>query len=119
MERVNLRWSALVVLSAVAIEAVIFQDAPLPIRPVVVLWFILFCPGMAFIQLLGLNDLAHEVILAVGLSLAIALFVAICVLYVGLWSPNLILMLLVVLSQIGVLCQILLWNSRRMKTNVA
>lgn len=118
MERVNLRWSAIIVLSAAAVEAVIFQDAPAPIRPAVVLWFILFCPGIAFIQLLGLDDLAHEVILAVGLSLAIALFVAICVLYAGLWSPNLILMILVVLSQIGVLCQILLWNSRRMGRRV-
>lgn len=119
MARVNFRWSALIVLSTAAVDAVILCDAPAPVRPAVVLWFILFCPGMAFVQLLGLDDVFNEVILAVGLSVAIALFVAICVLYAGLWSPNLILMILVVLCQAGVLCQILLWNNRRIKANAA
>jgi uncharacterized membrane protein len=89
-----------------------------PVRAVIVLWFLLFCPGMAFVQLLQMDKVLDEIVLAVALSLALDLLVAMALLYAGLWYPNLILMIMVVLSQVGVLCRVLLWTHRRAETRV-
>jgi hypothetical protein len=95
----------IITLSLLAAVAVIVIDAPQPLRAVVVLWFLTLCPGMAFVRLLHVKDAWAEWTLAIALSLAIDALVAIFILYVGLWSPIWILVVIAILTLAGVLFQ--------------
>lgn len=111
MRPVTLKWSAVIVIS-VAAQALVYNDMDVSILPVVTLWFLLFCPGMAFVQLLQLENALHEVVLAVALSIALDIIVAATVLYTGFWSPRLIHSILIYLSLVGVVCHLCLWLAR-------
>lgn len=105
------KWPLAIVISALATAGFVFFDAGGPLRAPVTLGFLLICPGMAFIPLLRLKDAAHELILAVALSLALDLIVAAALLYTGLWFPPFIMAILIGLSLIGVQCQLLLTHN--------
>ena len=72
-------WAAVVAVAAVV--------APAAVRLPVVLVFLLLGPGMAFVPLLDLGDPVAELTVAVGISLAVDLAVALAMLYAGAWSP--------------------------------
>ena len=79
-------WPAIIALSGVATAALAFTESLSPLRAVVALWFLVICPGMAFVQLLRLRDVLVEIAIAVALSLAIDTIVASVMLYAGAWS---------------------------------
>jgi hypothetical protein len=95
----------LIIVLLLATIAAIVTDAPQPLRALVVLSFLFLCPGMAFVRLLRLKDTWAEWTLAIALSLAIDALVAIFILYVGLWSPIWIFVVIAVLTLAGVLFQ--------------
>ena len=70
-------WPAIIVVSAVAAGGLVYAGVAGPLRVAAVLWFLLICPGMAFVRLLRVADLATELMLAIGLSLALDAVVAI------------------------------------------
>jgi len=115
VEEMSLKWSATIAVSAATVEILAHNDVTNPLRPIVALWFLLICPGMAFVQLLDYRDTLYEFVLAVSLSLALDLIIASALLYSGLWSPELILSILIALSFIGVLCQLMQWLRVRAK----
>ena len=114
----SLKWPAIVAISAVSAEVLTYNDVTTPLRPVIIFWFLLVCPGMAFIQLLQLREFLYEIVLTIALSLALELIVATVVLYAGFWSPELILRILIGISLVGVVCQLFLWLSVRVKGTV-
>jgi hypothetical protein len=118
MTRLSLKWPIVVVVSAVLAEVLAANDVASPLRSAITLWFLVFCPGLAFIPLLQLREFLYELVLMVALSLALALLVATGVLYAGLWSPQLILRILIGLSLIGVACQLFLWLGVRARGTV-
>jgi hypothetical protein len=67
----------------------------------VIIGFILVCPGMAFVRLLGLNSPWIEWTLAVAVSLGIDVLVAAILHAAGVWSGDLGLIVIWVLSLIG------------------
>ena len=105
MTRSSWLWPLLITLSLIGAVAAIVADAPQPVRAILLLWFLVVCPGMAFVRLLRLQGALLEWTLAVALSLAIDLLVAVFVLYVGLWSPVWILVAIATLTLAGVLFQ--------------
>lgn len=115
---IALKWSTIITLSAVAVEFAVNGDLTTPLRPLITLWFLIICPGMAFVQLLQIRDPLYETVLAVALSLVMSLGVAATTLYAGFWSPELILLILVGLSLVGVLCQLIRWLSARVEANI-
>ena len=70
---------------------------------IVVLWFLLFCPGMMIVLYLELEEVVAEWTLAIALSLAIDGIVAAIALYAGLWRPLGILWVLMAICVVGVL----------------
>ena len=118
MNRLSLKWPLVVIVSAALAEVFTFNDVASPLRSVITLWFLLICPGMAFIQLLQLREFLYEVVLTVALSLALDLIVATVILYAGLWSPELILRILIALSLVGVTCHFFLWLGLRARGTV-
>jgi len=80
-------WAAVVAVAAVVAPALALAGAPAAVRLPVVLVFLLLGPGMAFVPLRDLGDPVAELTVAVGISLAVDLAVALAMLYAGAWSP--------------------------------
>jgi hypothetical protein len=109
MDTLNWRWPVIITISAAVTQVLAYSDVTTLLRPAIVLWFLLICPGMAFIRLLQFKDWLQEAVLAMALSLALDLIVAASLLYAGFWSPEAVLNVLIVLSLVGVLCQPFVW----------
>jgi uncharacterized membrane protein len=99
-------WPTIIVGSAIGISVIVLGDLALPIRPAMALWFLLVCPGMAFVQLLHVEDSISELTLAVALSLAIDSVLAIVMVCARLWSPKWGFAILVGITMVGVILQI-------------
>jgi hypothetical protein len=98
MSAIRARWTWILVASAVLAGALALAGMHSPLRVAVVLWFVLVCPGMAFVRLLDLEDAAAELALAVALSIALATAVGGVALYGGLWAPGASLAVLVAIT---------------------
>jgi uncharacterized membrane protein len=81
-----------------------------PFRSVLVFWFLLVCPGMAFVKLLPVRSQLIELTLAVAGSIVLNTLVAEVLIYTRRWSPEWGLYALVLLSFVGVALQI--WRGR-------
>jgi hypothetical protein len=87
MRRVSWFWPAVIVLSAAGAGLGMLLDVNSPLRVAVSFWFLLVCPGMAYVRLLRLRDRLIEFTLAIALSLALDTIVTECMLYAGtLWT---------------------------------
>jgi uncharacterized membrane protein len=96
-------WPILLIISAVILMVLVVADIHSPIRPVVALWFLLICPGMAIIRLLKLNDPSSEWVLAAATSLGLDALVSIVMLYAGFWYPAYGLLILSAVTIVGAL----------------
>ena len=76
-----------VALGGAAVVAV-FAGLGQPFRALVVIVFVAICPGYAAVSLLDLGDRLAEATLAVSLSVAIDIGVALVMVYSHLWSPR-------------------------------
>jgi hypothetical protein len=70
-------------------------------RGIAILWFVTICPGMSLVSLLKLRHFIIEVTLAIALSLSLDAIIVGIFLYVGYWSPPVMLWVLITLSLIG------------------
>jgi hypothetical protein len=70
---------------AVATIAVVVVNSPL--RPALVLPFLVLAPGMALVRLLRIPDPIAVIMLAIAISLALGGVVAGTMVYTGTWSP--------------------------------
>jgi hypothetical protein len=80
-------WPRLILGSIVAVAIATLVPLPPVVRSSVVVWFCLFCTGMAWVRLLRLRSRLAEVVAALALSFAISGLVAAAFLYAGRWSP--------------------------------
>ena len=99
-------WAAVVAVAAVVAPALALAGAPAAVRLPVVLVFLLLGPGMAFVPLLGLGDPVAELTVAVGISLAVDLTVALAMHYAGAWSPPATLVVVAALALGGAALQL-------------
>lgn len=100
-----LLWPAIILLSAVAV--VLTSPLTDSIRLWIIFWFMMVCPGMAFIRLMGIQDRTTEFIIAVALSLAIDTAVAEVMVLTAKWSIQGGILALICLSLFGALLQII------------
>ncbi|HEX2979619.1 MAG TPA: hypothetical protein VHO48_05090, partial [Anaerolineaceae bacterium] len=96
-------WSLIILISAVLTALVVYTRIVPPLQPPLVFWFLLVCPGMAFVRLFNLWDPISEWALAIALSLAIDSIVAMALLYAGQWNPSLGLRIVLVTAVVGAL----------------
>jgi uncharacterized membrane protein len=98
-----------IIIWSLAAASMVFTDLVSPFRALVVFSFLLFCPGLSLISLLRLadarRDLLTELTLAIAISLALDMLVALLMLYTGQWSPRLGLALLIFACAIGLALQ--------------
>jgi hypothetical protein len=91
----------------VAAGAATFASAPAPVRPAVVLLFLLIGPGVALVGLLRLEDPLEELLLIVGASLTLDLLVAEALVLSRGWSAHACMLLLMAIAIGGAAAQIL------------
>ena len=95
-------WPIIILLSAIAAGVVALTLPGTVLCVVVVLWFLLLCPGLMVVQYLKLKEAAAIWTIALALSLAIDAIVASIALYSGEWSPLDILYTLITICIVGV-----------------
>ncbi len=78
-------------------------------------WFLLVCPGMAFVRIINLKERLEQWVLAVGLSIAIDVIVSEIAVLNRLWSLQGMVTVLADLSMVGALIQVLQSIIRRRK----
>ena len=84
----------------------VLLNFPVFLRYPLAFWFLLVCPGMAFMPLLELDDGLAEWVLAIALSLAIDLALALVMVYTGWWQYEWGLLILMMLCLVGISLQI-------------
>lgn len=97
--------AAVVAVAAVAAAGAALVGAPDAVRVPLVLGFLLIGPGMAFVPLLDLDDPVAQLTVALGVSLALDLVVAMAMLYAGAWSPVASLVVLAAIALAGAALQ--------------
>ncbi len=105
-------WQIIILLSTLAVGLVTFALPGLAVRPIVVMEFLLICPGLVVVRFFRLNELVMEWMLALGLSLTIDTCIASILLYAGWWSPSRILSILIGFCLIGVSTQLIAMHLR-------
>jgi hypothetical protein len=110
-----LTWSFVLVISAIAVLLAVFGELVNPLRAAIVLWFLVVCPGMAFVRLLRLGEGWVEWTLAVALSLALDALVAAGMLFAGRWAPQAGLIILTGLTLLGVALRVIQLSGRRLE----
>jgi hypothetical protein len=85
--RPSIAGTALIASALIALIAML-PDVPVPVRALAIVGFVLVCPGLAWIRLLGIQDRLAEWTLGVALSISIATIVASIQAYTGAWSPR-------------------------------
>lgn len=98
---------AVVAGSGLAALAAVVAEVGAPLQPVLVLWFVLVCPGLAVVGLLRLPSRLFALTLAVALSCALAVVVAQALLLAGAWRPMVGLLILLALTTLAAVPQLL------------
>lgn len=114
-------WPVVIIVSACGAAAAAAGMVPASLRLPIVFWFTLVCPGMTLVRFLRLPDRLSELTLAVGTSIALAMTMALIMVYTRLWHPPVGVWLLSAASVTGAGLQLLadsaLW--RRLATRGA
>lgn len=106
-------WPTVVLVSTVLTALAMLTGAPEVVRAPIVVWFLVFCPGMAIVRLVRLDDPLAEVMLAFAVSLALAGLVPGVFLYLGAWSPVWSLVVLLAVTTVGLALDPVLARDRR------
>ncbi len=87
--------AAVLLASAGAVALVTFAGVLPALRPAVVVWFVLVCPGAAIVGLVRPPDPWLRLSLILALSIALATLISGLLLYAGAWSPDTALVVLI------------------------
>lgn len=105
MKQLRWAWSLVLLFSAIMAGISAFALPGTFLCLVVILWFLLVCPGMTVVRYLNLKEPQAEWVLAIALSLAIDALVASIALYAGVWFPPGILWILMTFCIVGVIAR--------------
>jgi hypothetical protein len=99
-------WPLAIIVPTVVLDALVLGDISTPARPVLAVWFISVCPGLALVRLLRLADGWSELAVGLALSITLGVMVATGLVYSGWWSPKAGLAILSIISLGGALLQL-------------
>jgi hypothetical protein len=101
------RSARLLAASTLAVVLVHVSGMASILKPLLVLGFLLVCPGMAYVRLLELHDPYAQWGLAIAVSLAVEVAVVEAMLFAHMWSATRGLLSIALLSLLGVALQVL------------
>lgn len=99
-------WPLVIAVSGIAVALTMFAGFGSPLRPIVVIWFLTVCPGMALVRMLPIKDGLTEFTLGIAVSLAMDALLAEVMVYTKLWSSAWALGILVGISYAGAASQV-------------
>jgi hypothetical protein len=105
MMREHRFWQLIILLSAIAAGVVALALPGTVLSLIVILWFLLVCPGLMVVLCLNLKETVAIWTLALALSVAIDAIVASIALYAGIWSPTGILYTLITICFVWTIAQ--------------
>lgn len=105
MTRLGRPWPLIILASSLALALTAGLGTHGLVRGVLALWFFLTCPGMAIVGLLEIEDLLAEALLAVALSIAIGVVVALAMVLTHTWSLAAGAAILLTFSVLGAIAQ--------------
>ena len=108
-------WPLVILISALAAKLTTDSSSQTSLRVLFTFWFLLVCPGMAFVRLFNFKEKLSEWVLAVGLSIVIDVIVSEIAVLNRLWSLQAMVSALVGISVTGALIQVLSTIIRRRK----
>ena len=108
----RLGWPVLIVTSALLTELMYSSGFLSPIRTLVATWFVLVCPGMAYVRLLNLNTKYIEWTLAAALSVTLTTIVGMALVYSGQWTMDRVVGGIIGVTLVGAVLDVLTWNRR-------
>lgn len=94
-------WPRLSVACCLATLGLVLLHVHSPVRALVVACFVLVCPGLSLVRLIGLEDRTEQIVLGIALSLAAATVAALAMVYAHLWSPTLGVLMLAVVTLVA------------------
>ena len=100
-------WISVIIVSCIGVALGMVGNFGGSVRPLLAFWFLLVCPGMAFVPLLHLKEHFTELTLAVALSIGLDTLVAEAMVLNRLWSPTWGLFALICLTLSGLALQVL------------
>ncbi len=103
----RLIWPGILLLSTAAVLLAAFMGWQSPLRPIITLWFMVVCPGMALLRVFGLRLPVSGWTLAIAFSLALDTAVGIALLYAGKWSWQTGLIILASITVVSALIDLL------------
>jgi uncharacterized membrane protein len=103
----RLIWPMVIGISSILFILTIGLNVQSPLRGLLTFWFLLVCPGMAFIRLLNLKEAIFEWVLAVALSMALGMIFSEAAVLNQRWSPEAVSILLASLSLFGAILQVI------------
>jgi hypothetical protein len=103
----------IVLVSAATLLIMIATGAGAPWRMLFALWFVLVCPGLSLVGVLGLRDRFVELVVVAPLSLAVVTLTSLALFYGGVWTPDVEFGLLLWLCLAG-----LIWSHPGSRRNV-
>lgn len=99
-------WPLIIIVSAAGAILAKLVGVGSPVQPAIAFWFLLFCPGMAFVRLLAIRDRLAELTLAVALSVTLDTLVSETMVLARVWSSIWALVIIAGFSIAGVLIQV-------------
>lgn len=104
----NWFWPVILTVSVATTAAVFFAESRLVFRPLLVLWFLLVCPGMAIVRIFDVQEPLLEWVLSSALSISLAGIITTIQIYTHNWSPGTALWILISITLAGVVIQAML-----------
>jgi len=100
-------WPLIILCSAAAASLIANSSSQTALRVLFTFWFLLVCPGMAFVRLFNLKEKLSEWVLAIGLSIAFDVIVSEIAVLNHLWTLPGMVNVLIGISAAGALIQVL------------
>ena len=101
-------WPVVLTVSLVATAILFYTDSLSMLRPWLVLWFLLVCPGKAVVRIFKVQESLFEWVLSIALSISLAGIISTIQIYTHTWSPAITLGILIGLTLGGVIVQSML-----------
>lgn len=98
-------WSVVIMISAVVAGLMVLTNTPSAARFIIVVGFLLVCPGMMFVRFFNFNEPLVEWMLAIALSLVVDAVVPGLMLAIGRWSTTGAFTVILGLTVLGVIAQ--------------
>lgn len=95
-------WPFLIVVGGLLLALLVQLDVNSPARQLLAVGYLLFCPGMAWIPLLSIENRFMQITLAIALSIALTTLVGLLLLYTNTYSTLSALYTILLLNSVGI-----------------